>query len=154
MANTYTQLYIHFVFAVQFRKAVLNTTWEERLRLYITAIVQNNNHKMIAINNVFDHLHCFLGLNPAQSISTLMQLVKGESSEWINKNKFTSTKFSWQGGYGAFSHSKSQIDSVAQYICNQHEHHKKITFLDEYAQMLKNLEIDFDNRYIFKPLAD
>ena len=109
---------------------------------------------MIAINNVFDHLHCFVGLNPNQSISTMMRLVKGDSSEWINKNRLTSRRFSWQGGYGAFSHSKSQIDGVAKYICNQEEHHKKITFLDEYPQLLKNFEIAFDERYIFKALVE
>lgn len=150
MANTYTQLYIHFVFAVKYRAALLNEDWDGRLRLYITAITQNNDHKMLAINNVPDHLHMFIGLNPSQSLSELMRLVKGDSSEWINKQKLTQSKFQWQEGYGAFSHSKSQIDQVVKYILNQQEHHKKTTFLDEYRQMLKNLDIPFDERYIFK----
>jgi REP element-mobilizing transposase RayT len=76
MANTYTQLYIHFVFAPKYRAALLNPEWDERLRLYITAIVQNNDHKVLAINNMPDHLHLFIGLNPKQSISELMQMVK------------------------------------------------------------------------------
>jgi REP element-mobilizing transposase RayT len=148
--NTYTQLYIHFVFAVKYRAAMLSNDWDERLRLYITAITQNNGHKMLAINNMSDHLHILIGVNPSQSISDLMRLIKGDSSEWINKEKLTPTKFQWQEGYGAFSHSKSQIDKVVKYILNQQEHHKKSTFLDEYRQMLTSFDIAFDERYIFK----
>ena len=116
---------------------------------YITGIVQNNKHKMIAINNMPDHLHFFVGLNPSQSISDMLRLVKGDSSEWINNEKLTKNKFNWQGGYGAFSHSKSQVDTVVKYILNQQEHHKKTTFLDEYQKMLKDFGIDYDDRYIF-----
>jgi REP element-mobilizing transposase RayT len=138
------------VFAVKYRAALLNNNWDERLRLYITATTQNNGHKMLAINNMSDHLHMLIGLSPAQSISDLLRLVKGDSSEWINKEKLTPYKFQWQEGYGAFSHSKSQIDKVVKYILNQQEHHKKTTFLDEYRQMLTSFDIAFDERYIFK----
>jgi REP element-mobilizing transposase RayT len=154
MSNTYTQLHVHCVFAVKFRKAVLDPSWDERLRLYVTAIVQNNGHKMLAINNVFDHMHFFVGLNPDQSISAMMRLAKGDSAEWINKEKLTRAKFQWQSGYGAFSYSKSQVDGVVQYIHHQQEHHKKIDFLTEYREMLKSFAIDFDDRYLFKPLLD
>ena len=150
MPNTYTQLYIHFVFAVKYRAALLNNNWDERLRLYITAITQNNGHKMLAINNMPDHLHMLIGINPAQSISDLMRLIKGDSSEWINKEKLTPNKFQWQEGYGAFSHSRSRVDKVVKYIISQQEHHKKSTFLDEYRQMLTSFDIAFDERYIFK----
>ena len=112
MSDTYTQLYIQFVFAVKFRKAMLHVTWDERLRLYITAIVQNNGHKMLAINNMPDHIHIFIGLNPSQSISKIMQQVKGESSEWINREKLTEQIFRWQNGYGAFSYSRSHLSRV------------------------------------------
>src|SRR2546423_14646182 len=110
MANTYTQIHIHCVTAVKYRKALIEAEWKERLHRYITGIVQNNGHKMLAINSVADHLHLFAGLNPVQSISEMMRLVKGDSSEFINKEKFTKRKFYWQGGYGAFSNSHSQID--------------------------------------------
>lgn len=152
MPNTYTQLYIHFVFAVKYRASLLNTNWDERLRLYITATTQNNGHKMLAINNMPDHVHMFVGLNPSQSISDLMRLVKGDSSEFVNKQKLTAGKFQWQDGYGAFSHSKSQIDKVVKYIRNQQEHHKKLNFLDEYRKMLVGFNVDYDERYIFKDL--
>ncbi|MBD1384072.1 IS200/IS605 family transposase [Mucilaginibacter rigui] len=150
MPNTYTQLYVHIVFAVKNRAALLSINWDERLRLYITATVQNNGHKMLCINNMPDHAHMFIGLNPSQSLSNLMRFVKGDSSEWINKEKLTPFKFQWQEGYGAFTYSKSQIDKVVNYINNQQEHHKKITFLDEYRQLLTSFDIVFDERYIFK----
>jgi putative transposase len=152
MANTYTQIHIQCVFAVKFRQYVIEPFWKERLNQYITGIVQNNGHKMISINSMPDHLHLFFGFRPNQSLSDLMKAVKGESSEWINKEKFSSSKFRWQEGYGAFSYSRSQIKPVALYIENQEQHHKKKTFLEEYTHMLKNFEVDFDDRYIFKPL--
>jgi putative transposase len=154
MPNTYTQLYIQFVFAVQFRKAQIGPEWEERLRLYITAIVQNNGHKMLAINNMPDHLHMFIGLNPEQSLSKIMQLVKGDSSEWINKEKLISRKFNWQTGYGAFSYSKSHIDNVVTYIKNQKEHHKNESFLEEYKKMLEAFAIEYNEKYIFREMED
>ena len=150
MSNTFTQLYVHCVFAVKYRASMLQPQWDERLRLYITATVQNDGHKMLAINNMQDHLHFLVGLNPKQSISEMMQLVKGDSSEWINKERLTANKFHWQEGYGAFSNSKSQVDSVVKYIAHQQEHHKKTTFLDEYRSMLQKAGIAYDERYIFR----
>jgi len=150
MPNTYTKLYIHCVFAVKYRAALLQPEWDERLRLYITGTIQNAKHKMLAINNMPDHLHFFVGLNPSQSISDMLRFVKGDSSEWINKEKLTARKFNWQDGYGAFSHSKSQIDSVVKYIRNQQLHHKKASFIEEYKSMLEKFGIEYDERYIFQ----
>ena len=154
MPNTYTQLYIHFVFAVKYRQATINEEWEDRLQKYITGIVQNNGHKLLAINTMPDHLHFFAGLNPKQSISELMRLVKGDSSEFINKKRFTKRKFYWQEGYGAFSNSRSQIDGVVKYIINQKEHHKKQTFYDEYIGILKDYAVEYDVKYVFQDLLD
>ncbi len=150
MGNTYTQLYIHFVFAVKYRASLIDETWAERLRQYITSIVQKQEHKIIAINNMPDHLHLFVGLNPNQAISDLIRIVKSDSSEWINREGLTHGKFQWQQGYGAFSHSRSQVSKVANYIANQQEHHKRKTFLEEYQQILKDFNIEFDEQYIFK----
>ena len=97
-----------------------------------------------------DHLHLFVGLSPKQSISELMQMVKGFSSEWINKEGLTASKFHWQEGYGAFSHSRSKIDTVVKYIHNQQEHHGKTTFLEEYKKMLEQFAVDYNEQYIFK----
>lgn len=152
MANTYTQIFIHFVFAVQHRKCIIQPEWKQELYKYIGGIIRNQNHKLLVINGMPDHIHILLGLNPIQSISSLMQDIKGDSSKWINQKKFLSDKFAWQEGYGAFSVSKSQVTRVINYINNQQEHHKKKTFLEEYKEFLKLYEIEFDERYIFKPI--
>jgi putative transposase len=154
MSNTYTQLYIHCVFAVKYRLAIIEPAWEERLHKYITGTVQNNGHKLIAINSAKDHLHLFIGFTPKKSISDIMRLVKGDSSEFINKQLFTTRKFNWQEGYGAFSNSRSQINSVVHYIRNQKEHHNKKTFREEYRKMLEDYEIEYDEKYIFHELVD
>ena len=118
MANTFTQIHIHAVFAVQNRTSLISNTWEERLYQYITGIIQNNNHKLLVINGMPDHIHILFGMRPTQSLSGLMQDIKGASSHWINENKFVTGRFSWQEGFGAFSYSKSQLSTVANYIEN------------------------------------
>ncbi|HEX7691922.1 MAG TPA: IS200/IS605 family transposase [Sediminibacterium sp.] len=141
MPNTYSQLYIQFVFAVKYRKALLNVSWDERLRLYITAIVQNNGHKMLCINNVADHIHLFIGMTPAQSASDLMRIIKADSTKWINSQYLIPQKFSWQEGFGAFSYSHSHIDRVVRYIHDQQEHHRKAGFIQEYRSQLDHFGI-------------
>jgi putative transposase len=152
MANTYTQLYIQFVFAVENRISLMQEEWAEELYKYITGIVQNNKHKMIAINGMPDHIHVFIGLRPTQSISDVMRIVKGESSEWINKRNFVKGHFNWQEGYGAFSYSRSHLDRVYNYVMNQKEHHKKKSFLEEYTELLELFGIAYDKRYVFHPI--
>ena len=152
MSNTYTQIHIHSVFAVQNRMSLISAHWNERLYQYITAIIQNKGHKLLSINGMPDHVHILFGMRPTQSLSDLMQDVKGDSSRWINENHFVLGKFSWQEGYGGFSYSKSQISAVAKYIENQEKHHERKTFIEEYLKMLKDFEIDYDERYIFKPI--
>jgi putative transposase len=109
---------------------------------------------LLAINTVPDHLHMFVGLNPKQSISELIRLVKGDSSEFINKERLTPKKFQWQEGYGAFTNSRSQIDPVVKYILNQKEHHARQTFRDEYLGILKDYAVEYDEKYIFHDLID
>ena len=152
MANTYTQIHIQAVFAVQNRDCIIVKQWKDELYKYITGIIQNYNHKLLAINGMPDHLHIFFGMRPVQSISELMQQVKEDSSKWINKKKFIRSKFSWQEGYGAFSYGKSQVHQVIQYIQTQEEHHKKKTFTEEYKEFLKVFQIKYDERFIFKPI--
>src|ERR1051326_2042082 len=118
MANTYTQLHIQFVFAVKYRAALIQKTWKEPLHQYITGIFQNNQHKMLQINSMPDHIHIFVGLRPHQSVSSLIQNVKTESTKWI-KEQNLSPSFAWQEGYGAFSYSKSHVTDVIRYIQNQ-----------------------------------
>ncbi len=149
MANTYTQLHIQLVFAVKFRAALIQKEWKEKLHKYITGILQSNNHKLLQINSMPDHIHILIGLRPNQSLAALVQNIKTESTKWIKEQKL-SPSFAWQEGYGAFSYSKSHVDTVIRYIQNQEAHHKKETFLDEYRNFLKEFEIDVEEQYIFK----
>ena len=152
MANTYTQLHIQIVFAVQNRDCIIKDDWKDQLYKYITGIIQNKGHKVIQINGLPDHVHILIGLRPTQGLSELVKIVKGESSKWINEKEFSTYKFSWQQGFGAFSYSKSQIHDVIAYIKNQEEHHRKTTFKEEYLQLLTEFEIAFEERYIFHEL--
>jgi putative transposase len=149
MPNTYTKIYLHIVFAVKFRDCLISREWKNELYKYITGIVQNNGHKLIVINGMPDHVHILIGLKPDQSISDLMQDVKGSSSKWINEKGFTRGKFNWQQGYGAFSYSDSQLDNVIKYIENQEEHHKKKMFREEYLDILKSANVDYNEKYLF-----
>ncbi|MDR1289954.1 MAG: IS200/IS605 family transposase [Planctomycetaceae bacterium] len=153
MANTYTQIHIHCIFAIQNRLSLITKEWREELYKYITGIVKNNGHKPLAIGGMPDHVHLLFGMRPVQALSDLMQSIKSDSSEWINKNNFVMGRFSWQEGYGAFSYSKSQLDSVIKYIEAQEQHHSKKSFVDEYRDFLKKFDVIFDDRYIFKPVA-
>lgn len=149
MPNTYTQLHIQLVFAVKYRAALIQKEWKERLHKYVTGILQANNHKVLQVNSMPDHIHILIGLRPNQSLAALVQNIKTESTKWIKEQKL-SPSFAWQEGYGAFSYSKSHVDAVIRYIQNQEAHHKKETFLDEYRNFLKAFEIDFEEQYIFK----
>jgi len=150
MANTYTQIYLHIVFAVQNRISLINPEWKDELYKYITGIVKKNGHKLIAINGMPNHLHIAVGYKPQQLIPDLLQDIKGDSSKWINEKKFVKGKFSWQAGYGAFSFSHSQIDAVVKYILNQEQHHRKKSFREEYLDLLKKYKIVFDEKYILE----
>tara|TARA_R110001592_G_scaffold82187_1_gene243573 strand:- start:7804 stop:8265 length:462 start_codon:yes stop_codon:yes gene_type:complete len=152
MANTYTQIHIQTVFAVQNRQSLINKEWKDELYKYITGIIQNHNHKVLQINGMPDHIHILFGMRPTQSLSDLMKQVKQDSSKWINKKGFVNGKFSWQAGYGAFSYSKSEISNVMHYIKNQEVHHKSVSFQDEYLQLLNEFNIEFDERFILKPI--
>jgi putative transposase len=152
MSNTYTQIHIHVVFAVKNRVGIIHKDWSDELYKYITGIIQKNDHKLLIINGVEDHVHLFFGMRPTQTLSDLIQDVKANSSKWINEKGFVQGRFEWQSGYGAFSYSKSQISSVIKYIENQEVHHTKQTFLEEYKNLLDQFEVDYDERYIFKPL--
>ena len=150
--NTYTQIHIHAVFAVKYRDAVIEKQWKDELFQYMTGVLQDYGHKMLQINGVADHVHLFFGMRPIQALSDLMAEVKESSSRWINDKGFVLGQFRWQDGYGAFSHSRSQVPQVIKYVTHQEEHHKKKTFAEEYLEMLKNFEVDFDEQYVFKPL--
>ena len=131
---------------------MIRKTWREELYRYITGIVQNHGHKVLAINGMPDHVHLFFGMRPTQSLSDLMQAIKGDSSKWINEKQLAYGRFSWQEGYGAFSYSKSHVQNVIQYIRNQEQHHRTRTFIEEYHDLLEKFGVSFEERYSFTPV--
>jgi len=153
MANTFTQIHIHAIFAVQNRDCIISTHWQDHLYKYIAGIIGKHNHKLLAINGMPDHLHILFGMRASQSLSELMQDIKGSSSKWINENRFIKSRFSWQEGYGAFSYSKSQLPQVIKYIEQQEKHHAKKTFSEEYKSFLEAFEIEYDEKYVFHPVG-
>jgi putative transposase len=152
MANTYTQIHLQLVFAVKYRDAVIDDSWKQELYKYMEGIIENKGHKKLIINGMPDHVHILIGMRPTQSLSDLMQDIKGSSSKWINNKGFCKHKFSWQSGYGAFSYGQSQLNTIIDYIARQEEHHKKRTFLEEYKRFLDLFEIEYDEKYLFTPL--
>jgi REP element-mobilizing transposase RayT len=149
MANTYTQIYIHIVFAVEGRQSLIQPEYNDELQKYITGIVSVRKQKLIAINNMPDHLHLLAGLKPDLSLSNLVRDVKANSSKFINEKRWVAGRFSWQEGFGAFSHSRSQLGTVIRYIENQQKHHAKKSFREEYVELLEKFAVDYDRRYIF-----
>lgn len=151
MANVYSQANIHAIFAVKGRENLLTKNIREQLFPYISGILKNHKIYPLAVNGWLDHVHIFFEMKPDIGISSTIELVKSNSSKWINKNKLVKGKFEWQRGYGAFSYSKSQRDTVIKYIMRQEEHHSQPanTFKAEYIKILQDFEIDYKNEYLF-----
>lgn len=152
MANTYHQVYLQFVFAVKYRQAVIDKAWSNRLFGVIGNLINEHNCKTLIVNGVTDHVHCFVGFRPVVSMADLMKNVKGKSSKFINDHSLTQRHFEWQDGYGVFSYRRRDVDEIYKYILTQEEHHKTITFQEEYLELLKEFEVEFDEQYVFKEL--
>ena len=152
MANTYTQLYIHIIFAVKGRANLISTKWKDELYKYITGIITNKKQKLISINGMPDHIHMLVGVKPDVIISNLVRDVKANSSRFISSKQWVSGNFQWQNGFGAFTLGHSQLNSIINYIKTQEEHHKIKSFEEEYIDFLKKYEINFESAYVFKEL--
>lgn len=150
MANTYSKVYIQVVFAVKGRQNLIRAEIREELHKYITGIITNRDQKLLSIFCMPDHTHLLIGLKPSISISDLVRDIKAGSSKFINDKKLIKGKFSWQEGFGVFSYSRSQIDTVIKYIQNQEKHHNKKSFKEEYLEFLKKFEIEYDEKYLFE----
>ena len=153
MANTYHQIYLQFVFAVKYRGAVFDKAWRSQVQGVIGNLVNEKGCKTIIVNGVEDHMHCFVGLRPAVSVSDLMKTVKAKSSLYINNHSLTTQRFEWQEGYGVFCYHQSLVDTIYKYIQNQEEHHKVQTFSEEYLGLLKEFKVEYDEQYIFQELV-
>ncbi|MGE4290146.1 MAG: IS200/IS605 family transposase [Salinivirgaceae bacterium] len=149
MHGTYTQIYIHIVFAVQGRENLIASTWKDELFKYIAGIISHKGHKSIIVNGVSDHVHILVGLKPIMALSDLVRDIKNNSSKFINQKRFVKGKFSWQEGYGAFSYAHSQLEQVYNYILNQEQHHHKKSFKEEYHEFLDKFNIKYNENYLF-----
>lgn len=154
MADTFTQCYFHLIFSPKNREALIKKEWRDELEKYITGIIQNHKHKLLAIGSMPDHIHIFIGYNVNHLIPNLVEEIKTSSNAWIKKEKKSKFKFDWQYGYGAFTHSKSQVDAVAKYVLSQEQHHKKRSFKDEYLDILRKNDIEFKDEYVFDFFED
>jgi REP element-mobilizing transposase RayT len=152
MANTYTQIYIHVVFAVEGRQNLIRKENKEELQKYIAGIVTEQQQKLLAVHCMPDHTHILIGLKPDMALSDVVGAIKAGASNFINRKRWLMGRFSWQAGFGAFSYSHSQLTAVIRYIQNQEQHHARKTFHDEYLTMLEKFNVPHDERYIFKPV--
>jgi len=150
MANTFSQIYIQTVFAVQNRLSLIGPEFKEDLYKYITGIVRNQGQKLISINGMPDHVHILMGSKPAMALADLVREIKADSSNFINRNEWVHGKFNWQEGYGAFSYGHSQLDTIVRYIQNQEKHHSRRSFQNEYLALLRKFDITFDDKYILE----
>ncbi len=149
MANKYIKIYIQIVFAVKGRQNLIQPEWEADLHKYMTGIIQSKKQKLLAINGMPDHIHFFIDYKGHILIEDLVREVKKASNTFINENNFTPYKFAWQSGYGAFSYGNSQKSAVIDYVMNQKEHHRKKTFQEEYLELLRLFDIEFEDKYVF-----
>ncbi len=149
-ANTFSQIYIQTVFAMENRLSLIRSEFKEDLYKYITGIVRNQGQKLISINGMPDHLHILIGLKSAIALADLVREIKADSSNFVNRNKWVRGKFNWQDGYGAFSYGHSQLNTIIRYIQNQEKHHSRRSFKDEYLTLLRKFDIAFDDKYVFE----
>ena len=150
MANTYTQIYIQVVFAVEGRQNLIQAGHKEEIQKYATGILACRNQKVLAIHCMSDHTHILIGMTPDVSPSDLVRDTKTATSNLINDKKWIRGRFHWQEGFGAFSYSRSQVNQVVQYIQNQERHHARTSFRDEYLVFLKKFGVEYDERFIFR----
>jgi len=150
MANTYTQIYIHTIFAVRGRQNVIRREIREELHRYISGIVRNKKQKVLAVSSMSDHIHLLIGLRPDIALSDLVRDIKANSSRFINDKRWTKGRFNWQEGFGAFSYSHSQLGTVIKYIEDQEKHHIKKSFKEEYLELLQSFNIEYDNKFVFE----
>ena len=150
MANTYAQIYIQIVFAVEGRQNLIKSEHKEEIQKYMSGILACRNQKVLAIHCMSDHTHILIGMTPDVSPSDLVRDTKTATSNLINDKKWIRGRFHWQEGFGAFSYSRSQVNQVVQYIQNQERHHARTSFRDEYLVFLKKFGVEYDERFIFK----
>ena len=149
MANAYSQLSLHIVFAVKHREALITPAFNKRLFSYIYGIIEGKKQKSLAVNGVSDHIHILAGVDHTVYIPDFVRDIKSDSSIFINERRLSPRHFNWQSGYGVFSHSRWERDRIIRYILNQEQHHQKNSFRKEYTRILKKMDVPFEDKYLF-----
>ena len=149
VGNTYTSLLFHYIFSTKGRLPLIVPEIEKRLWPYLGGIARKNNMKALAVGGMPDHIHILLSLPATLSVSRAIQIIKGNSSKWINDTFKISDPFSWQKGYGAFSVSLSILQDTIHYIRNQAAHHRRRSFKEEYIDFLNRNGIPYDERHLW-----
>jgi REP element-mobilizing transposase RayT len=149
MANTFTSLHYHIIFSTKNRERWIDQAVEQRIWEYLGGIARQNDMKALQIGGIEDHVHLVIGIPASLAVSKALQFLKGGSCRWIHETFPELARFQWQDGYAAFAVSKSQVPDVVRYVANQREHHKGLTFQDEYKAFLQRHDIDFDERYVW-----
>ena len=146
--STFTQIYYHIVFSTKNREKVLHAEKSDDLFRYIWGILKNKQCHLYRINGVEDHLHLLASLHPSISLSDLIKDIKLSTSKWIKDNNAFPCFDHWQNGYGAFTISHEERDALIEYIKNQQEHHKTVSFRDELREFLIRHKISFDEHFL------
>lgn len=149
MPQSLTNLLYHLVFSTKHREPLLDAGLKPRLFAYMGAIVGEMKGRPVLINGPADHLHALIYLPPTTSISDAIRVLKSNASKWVHETFPDRASFAWQSGYGAFSVSQSNLDDVHRYVADQEEHHKAVSFQDEYRAFLRKHGIAFDERYVW-----
>jgi len=148
--GAFAKLIYHVVFSKKYRRKTIDDGRCEPLYEYIGGIIRGQKGHLIEIGGVEDHIHILANLSPVTALSNAIRDIKANSSKWVNDLKKTRDRFEWQKGYGAFTVSYSQIDSVRHYIQNQREHHRRQTFEEEYIEFLNRHDIPFERKWLFE----
>jgi REP element-mobilizing transposase RayT len=149
MAGKYLSLLVHFIWSTAGREPWIGSDWQDDLYGFVGGIMKKKNAKLISAGGMHDHIHLYASLPSTISIADFVNVVKSNSSRWVHESFPNKRGFSWQEGYGAFSVSKSEEKRVIRYIQNQHEHHAKRSFKDEFLDFLVRYEIEYDERYLW-----
>ena len=150
MAHTFTHLLTHIIFSTKNRRPLLDANLKARLFPYLGGIIRAHDGKALIINGPADHVHILASLAAKHSLSDLMRELKADSSGWVHKEFSNQKMFAWQIGYGAFSVSHSNMAEVEKYIANQEEHHRKVSFQEEFMAFLNRHEIECDERFLWE----
>ncbi|MDM8557686.1 IS200/IS605 family transposase [Candidatus Parabeggiatoa sp. HSG14] len=146
--STYTQILYQIIFSTKDREPTLVKEDREKLFRYIWGILKNNKSHLYRINGMEDHIHILTSLHPTIALSSLVKDIKVASSKFIKENQVFPNFGYWQNGYGAFTYSYHAKDDLIAYIKNQEEHHKTVSFMDEYKTLLKEFGVEFDEKYL------